>query len=93
MPKTIAVGDLERQLRSVIDDVVHQHSAYVVARDNRPEAVLMPYDDFVHLQELQGEAVLTRFDRLLAKMAARNASYSDEEIEADVTAIIEDPTR
>ncbi len=46
----------------------------------------MPYEDFVRFQELQEQATLARFDRLLNRMVTENAGYSEEEVAADVEA-------
>jgi prevent-host-death family protein len=86
MQKVIGVTDLQRRFRSVLDEVVQQGTPYVLIRESRPEAVLVPYEDYLRLQSLQETEVLNRFDRLMARMAAQNADYTDEEVAADIDA-------
>jgi len=84
MYRIIGVTELQRRFRSVFDEVAHKRIPYVLTRGSRPEVVLVPYEDFLRFQELQEKEVLIRFDRLLARMAAQNAAYSEEEIAADI---------
>lgn len=84
MQKIIGVTELQRRFRSVLDEVVSKHIPYVLTRSSRPEAVLISYDDFLRYQELEEQQMLTRFDRLVNRMAAQNARYSDEEVAEDV---------
>lgn len=86
MQKIIGVTELQRRFRSVFDQVVFEQIPYILTRGSRPEAVLIPYEDFLRYQELEEEQVLARFDRLVTRMAEQNAEYSDEEVAADVAA-------
>jgi prevent-host-death family protein len=85
MQKIIGVTELQRRFRSVLDEVVSKHIPYVLTRGSRPEAVLISYDDFLRYQDLEEQQVLTRFDRLVNRMVAQNARYSDEEVAEDIT--------
>jgi PHD/YefM family antitoxin component YafN of YafNO toxin-antitoxin module len=80
------VTDLQRRFRAVFDDVAERRIAYVLTRGSRPEAAMIPYDDFVRFQALQERKVLDRFDRLMARLAAQNAAYTEDEVAADVAA-------
>jgi prevent-host-death family protein len=86
MQKIIGVSELQRRFRSVFNEVAHQHIPYILTRGSRPEAVLIPYAEFQRFQALQEAEVLARFDRLMARMVAQNAAYSDDEIMDDVAA-------
>jgi prevent-host-death family protein len=90
--KIIGVTELQRRFRSVLDEVVQQHTPYVLARGSRPEAVLIAYDDYVRLQKLDQD-IRDRFDLMLARLAEGNAKYSDEEVAADVAAAVEEVAR
>lgn len=92
MQKIIGVTELQRRFRSVLDEVVQQHTPYVLARGSRPEAVLIAYDDYVRLQKLD-QNIRDRFERTLAQLSEQNAAYSDEEIAADVAAAVEEVAR
>ncbi len=84
MQKVIGVTELQRRFRAVFDEVAKRGVFYVLTRGSRPEAVLIPYEVFLRFMELEEKEVLARFDRLLARMAERNAAHSDEEIAGDV---------
>lgn len=88
MQKVIGVTEIQRNFRTVFDEVAKEHIPYVLTRGSRPEAALIPYETFLHLLELQEQEVFSRFDRLAARIAAHNETYSEEEIAADVAAAI-----
>lgn len=84
MNKIIGVTELQRRFRSVFDDVVDRHIPYVLTRGSRPEAVLVPYEQYLKFVQADESGVLKRFDNLFARMATVNAKYSDAEVEADL---------
>jgi len=84
MDKIIGVTELQRKFRSVFDEVVRQHIPYILTRGSRPEAVLIPYDQYVRLMRADEAGVLKRFDAVLERMARVNAGYSEDEVEADL---------
>jgi prevent-host-death family protein len=86
MQKIIGVTELQRHFRLVFDEVARKHVPYVLTRGSRPEAALIPYEEFLQFQALKEQDVLARFDRLVARMAEQNAAISEEEVAADVAA-------
>lgn len=84
MNKVIGVTMLQRNFRAIFDEVAHNKISYVLTRGSRPEAVLIPYEDYLRFQQLREQEVLERFDRLLAKMAEVNACWSEEEVAHDL---------
>jgi prevent-host-death family protein len=84
MNKIIGVTDLQRRFKSVLDDVGKRGIPYILTRGSRPEAALVPYDEYQRFQEFQESEVLDRFDRLVDRMAVQNERFSDEEVEADI---------
>ncbi len=84
MTKTIALEDLEHELRGVLDDIASDHTAYVVTRGDRPAAALVSYGEFRKLAELEETRVLAQFDALMARMERRNTGISEDEIASDV---------
>jgi prevent-host-death family protein len=83
--KIIGVTDFQRRFRAVLDEVVERHVPYVLTRRSRPEAALVPYEDYVRFQDLEERDVLRLFDRCRARLALRNAEVSDQELARDVT--------
>ena len=86
MHRIIGVTELQRRFRPVFDQVVKENIPYVLTRGSRPEAALIPYEEFLRFQALQEQEVLARFDRLVTRMAEQNAAVGKEEVAADVTA-------
>lgn len=84
MNKIVGVTELQRRFKSIFDEVVDRGIAYILTRGSRPEAALLPYDEFLRYQEFQEKEILGRFDRLVERMAAQNERFSEEEVEADV---------
>jgi prevent-host-death family protein len=84
MEKIIGVTDLQRNFRAVFDEVANRHMPFVLTRGSRPEAVLIPYAEYVRYQQLQESDVLRRVDSLLARLAEDNAGYDPAEVAADV---------
>jgi len=78
------MNEFQRRFSSVLEEVAREGVFYVLTRDDHPEAVLIPYEVFLRYQRLQEEEVLARFIRLLTRMAEKNASYSEEEIQRDI---------
>lgn len=84
MNRIIGVTELQRQFRRVFEEVANNRVPYVLTRGSRPEAALIPYEDYLKFQQVQEAQVEARMARLVAKMSEHNARFSDEEIEADV---------
>lgn len=90
MQKIIGTTDLQRNFRAVFDEVAIDHVPYVLTRGSRPEAVLVPYAEYLRFQQLQERDVLGRIDALLVRLAEQNADYDADEVAADVAAAIEE---
>jgi prevent-host-death family protein len=88
MHRIIGVTELQRRFRSVFDEVARKRVPYVLTRGSRPEAALIPYEEFLRFQALQEQDVLARFDRLVARMTEQNAALSEEEVATDVAAAL-----
>ncbi|HYG64189.1 MAG TPA: type II toxin-antitoxin system Phd/YefM family antitoxin [Thermoanaerobaculia bacterium] len=86
MSRTIGVVELQEHFDSVLHKVAEEHVPYVLTRDSRPEAALIPYEEFLRFQAFREKEVLDLFQRAQARMTEKNAGYSDEEIAADVQA-------
>jgi prevent-host-death family protein len=86
MQRIIGVTELQRRFRSVFDEVAKKRVPYVLTRGSRPEAALIPYEEFLHFQALKEQDLLAHFDQLVARMAVQSASATEEEVAADVAA-------
>lgn len=86
MQKIIGVTELQRKFRSFFEDVVRKHTLLVLTRGSRPEAVLIPYEDYLRFQQMQESEVLARFDKVWNRLSEVNAAFSEDEIAADIKA-------
>ena len=84
MQQIIGVTELQRRFRTFFDQVVRKRVPLILTRGSRPEAVLIPYEDYLRFQQLQESEVLARFDQVWERLAEVNAAYTDEEIAADI---------
>lgn len=85
MLKTVGITELQRQFRSIFEEVVGENTPYVLTRGSKPEAVLVSYEEFKRLHE---QDFARRFDELVQRMAEANADYTEEEVMAEVKAAI-----
>jgi len=84
MNKIIGVTELQRQFKAVFDDVAKKHIPYVLTRGSRPEVVMIPYEQYRKLIQVDEAEVLVRFERLQKRMEEVNREYSDEEVDDDL---------
>lgn len=84
MQQIIGVTELQRKFRSFFDLVVNKGQPIILTRGSRPEAVLIPYEDYERYQQLQENEILAKFDAVWEKLDNLNASYSNDEIENDI---------
>lgn len=87
MEKIIGTTDLQRNFRAIFDEVAKEHIPYVLTRGSRPEAVLVPYSEYLRLQQLQEQDVLRRVDEMLTRLAEQNAAIDEDEVRADVDSV------
>lgn len=86
MQKIIGVTELQRQFRSFFDQVAKKNMRIVLTRGSRPEAVLIPYEEYLRYQQLQESEVLAQFDQVWDRLAVLNEACSEDEIAADIEA-------
>ena len=93
MDKIIGVTALQRRFKTIFDNVVKDGVPYILTRGSRPEAALIPYEEYQRYRQLYENEVLTRFDRLTARMAEQNAAFSDDEVLADIQSAREEASK
>lgn len=84
MQEIIGVTELQRKFRAFFDEVVLKRKPLILTRGSRPEAVLIPYEDYLRFQQMQEAETLAHFDRVWQRLAEANAAYSIEEITTDI---------
>ena len=90
MDQSIGVTELQRRFKIIFDDVIKNHVPYILTRGSKPQAVLIPYEEYVKYQTWKKESEKERYDRVMKRMQEKNAHFSDEEVEADVEAAIQE---
>jgi len=90
MDKIIGVTDLQRRFRKTFDEVAEEHVPYVLTRGSRPEAVLIPYEQYLRFLRADEEGILRRFDDILVRMSTANDRFTEEEIAKDVADAVQD---
>ena len=86
MQQIVGVTELQRKFRSFFDQVVRKRSALILTRGSRPEAVLIPYEDYLRFQQIQENEVLARFDQVWDRLAEVNRAVEEAELQADIQA-------
>lgn len=86
MQKQIELADLGQRAAAVVDEVVRQHETYIVARDGRPEAVIVPYGEFERLRGSRVEALRAGLDRLERRLAELDGE--DPAFESEITSAV-----
>ncbi|MEE8129560.1 MAG: type II toxin-antitoxin system Phd/YefM family antitoxin [Vicinamibacterales bacterium] len=82
--RIIGVTELQRRFRAIFDEVREERVPYVLTRGSRPEAVLLPYEEYERLERLDEREVVYRFDRLLDRTRRHSEDTGQEDVLADV---------
>lgn len=86
----IGVTELQRQFRMVFDKVAKKGIPYILTRGSRPEAVLISYEEYLRYQALNEPDEEKRFDLLMKRMQVMSENVSDDELEADIEAAVQE---
>ena len=86
----IGVTELQRQFRMVFDKVAKKGIPFILTRGSRPEAVLIPYEEYLRYQAMNEPDEQKRFDLLMKRMQVLNENIPDEEIEADIETAVQE---
>lgn len=90
MNQIIGVTELQRRFRAVFDDVTKNGIPYILMRGSKPEAVLIPYEEYMKYKKFSDEDANQKFDAMVKRLSELNAKYSDEEVERDVEEAIQE---
>jgi prevent-host-death family protein len=93
MDRLIGVTELQRRFKAVFDDVIKNHVPYILVRGSKPQAVLIPYEEYVKYKKLSEEEANQKFDAMMKRLGELNAHFSDEEVEKDVEQAIQEVRR
>jgi prevent-host-death family protein len=84
MEQIVGVTEFRRHFRLFFDTLVCKRTPLILTRRSRPEAVLLPYEDYLRFQQMQESEMLARFDQVWKRLAEVNAACSEDGIAADI---------
>jgi prevent-host-death family protein len=84
MNKVVEVTELRRRFKAIFDEVVNDGTPYIITRGSQPKAAFLPYDEFIRYRDFRERDILSRFDRLVDRMAKQNERFSDLEIDNNI---------
>ena len=85
MPKTVSVSEAKNKLSAMLQWAVEQGDEIVIESHGKPKAVILPYGEYEELllfrEKTRRRAALQQLEGLAARVQARNADLSQEEVE------------
>ena len=70
MSKIIGITKARSMLKKILDEVAEKRESYILTRGSKPEAVLIPYEKYQALEELEQKLWDERFQAALKKSRA-----------------------
>jgi prevent-host-death family protein len=86
MQHIVGVTELQRKFKTFFDEVVRNRKPIILTRGSRPEAVLIPYDEYLRFQKMNENEVIAEFDHVWNRLSEVNAGVDEEELKADIEA-------
>jgi len=95
MGKVIGVTEARAKLKSIIDEIKKEGESFILARGSKPEAVIIPYEEYLANERRNQQRWNERFDIAIKKSQAffkewlRSRGYDPEKLsEEEVERII-----
>ena len=79
----VSVTDVQRNFKNILDNLVSK-SPTLVIRDSIPEAVLMSFEEYKRLMNLERDIIKKKVLANMDRLAELNKHFSDEEIDRDI---------
>jgi prevent-host-death family protein len=86
MQHIVGVTELQRHFKSFFDQVVRKRIPIILTRGSRPEAALIPYEDYLQFQQMRESEILAGFDQVWERLDQLKEEFSDDEITGDIEA-------
>jgi prevent-host-death family protein len=74
----IGISTLPRGLQGFVDEVAQNKTQIVLTRQQQPQAAIIPYEDFLHYQEMRESESLMHFHEMRARHARLGTQLGDE---------------
>ncbi len=95
MSKVIGVTEARAKLKSIIDEIKKEGESFILARGSKPEAVIIPYEEYLANEKRNQQRWNERFDSAIKKSQGsfkewlRRRGYEPEKLsEEEVERII-----
>lgn len=79
----VSVTDVQRNFKSILDNLVSK-SPTLVIRDSAPEAVILSFEEYKRLAELEKEILKKTVLANMEYLHRKNAHFSDAKIDRDI---------
>ena len=100
MEKIIGITEARTNIKNLVDKVSEQNETYIIARDSKPKAVIISYDEYIRNRTMIEESRKLRFEKVLKETRNQFAQWlkkrgydieklSEEEIERIIEPIRE----
>ncbi|MBC7334182.1 MAG: type II toxin-antitoxin system Phd/YefM family antitoxin [Actinobacteria bacterium] len=91
MEKIIGITETRNKIKDLINKVSEEKEVFIITRDSKPEAVVMPYEEYLKNKKDVEEAKKIKFENTLEKIRSNFSEWlckkgydinklSDEEI-------------
>ena len=79
----VTVTQIQRNLKHILDNLVPKNPTLII-RDSIPEAVILSFEEYKRLSNLERETIKDRMLALLDDLAEKNKNISFEELDRDI---------
>ena len=79
----VTVTDIQRNFKHILDNLVPQNPTLIL-RDSKAEAVLLSFEEYKRLANLERETIKNRMLSILDDLAEKNKNISFEELDKDI---------
>ena len=79
----VTVTDIQRNFKYILDNLVPKNPT-IVLRDSVAEAVILSFEEYKRLANLEKELLKNEMFATMAEMHEKNKYFTDEEIDKDI---------
>lgn len=80
----ISSTDVQRNFTQVMARMHASGEPMIVVRDSVPEAVIVGYEEYRRIADMEKQSVAKQLKKVLRQLAKSNAHFTDSEINADI---------
>lgn len=80
----VSTTQLQRNIKAVLERLDKSNEPLIIVKDSKPKAVMLHYDEYKRLSEMEKNLLKSKMEEILDEMAKKNAKFSDEEINRDI---------